>query len=254
MFLSIALLFFSKIKKKGPFLALTGLIILSFAPICQALSPLDAVINEISWMGTETSSNDEWIELKNNTSGSLDLTGWRLEAADGNPKIFLSGFVEKNGFYLLERTDDKSVQAVPANIIYSGALSNTGEALSLYDQEGNLIDQVDCSTGWFAGDNKTKQTMERKDAKGTGSDPKNWINSQSPGGSPQNTAIKDTPPKNNSPATTPTSALMVKTKNPSASLLPKEESNNFLVAVTLASVFSILCGASIFLLKKFASK
>ena len=36
---------------------------------------LDVVVSEISWMGTTTSSNDEWIELFNNTDSPIDLTG-----------------------------------------------------------------------------------------------------------------------------------------------------------------------------------
>jgi len=48
------------------------------------LSPFAAkgtiVINEIAWMGTENSANDEWIELYSDQQ--VNLTGWILEAAD----------------------------------------------------------------------------------------------------------------------------------------------------------------------------
>jgi hypothetical protein len=45
-------------------------------------------------------------------------------------------------FYLLERTDDKSVSHVSANLIYTGGLSNTNEELELLDNNCNVIDKV----------------------------------------------------------------------------------------------------------------
>ncbi len=143
-----------------------------------AANPLDIMINEISWMGTNISANDEWIELYNNTEGPIDLDNWQLVAQDGTPKINLSGTIPANGFYLLERTDDTTVPEVKADGIYSGALGNNGETLELYDNSGNLIDRVDDSGGWSAGDNSTKQTMERKT---DGS----WQTSQNPEGTPK---------------------------------------------------------------------
>ena len=145
----------------------------------------DIVINEIAWMGTEVSSSDEWIELYNNTDQEIDLTGWTLKSADERPEISLNGIIPAQGFFLLERTDDNSVLEITADQIYSGALSNSGEKLGLYDTEDNLIDSVDCSEGWFSGDNSSKQTMERKNPQSPGNSPDNWQSSQSPGGTPK---------------------------------------------------------------------
>jgi len=147
-------------------------------------------------MGTTVSANDEWIELYNNTKNSLNLGGWRLVAQDGTPKISLSGTISANDFYLLERTDDTTVPNIPADQIYTGALGNTGETLGLYDNFGNLIDSVNCSSGWFAGDNSTKQTMERVDPQTPGTVAGNWQTSQNPGGTPKaknSTATKINP-------------------------------------------------------------
>ena len=151
-----------------------------FPPILpiQAANPLDMVINEIAWMGTTVSANDEWIELYNDTESPMNLNGWQMVSQDGTPKINLSGTIPAHGFYLLERTDDTTVPNVPADRIYSGALGNAGETLELYDNFGNLIDRVDGSGGWSAGDNSTKQTMERKTDG-------NWQTSQNPGGTPK---------------------------------------------------------------------
>ncbi len=150
------------------------------------------VINEIAWMGGEHSYADEWIELYNNTDSSINFEGWVLKANDGTPETNLSGTILPYAFYLLERKDDNTVPNVQADLIYTGALENSGEVLELYDSFGNLIDRVDCSQGWFGGDNKTKQTMERITSELPGIYSDNWQNSQNSGGTPgaKNSFIK----------------------------------------------------------------
>lgn len=150
-----------------------------------ASAPLDAVINEVAWMGTEASYNDEWIELYNNTNQDINLDGWELKAEDESPKINLAGIIPANGFYILERTDDDTLPKILADLIYKGSLGNSGENLKLYDSDGNLIDSVDCSKCWFGGDNETKQTMERKNSRLPGFDPDNWQTSQNSSGTPK---------------------------------------------------------------------
>ncbi len=131
------------------------------------------VINEIAWMGTSTSANDEWIELHNPGNASVDVSGWTLNATDGTPSITLSGTIAAGGFFLLERTDDTTVAGVAANQIYTGAMSNSGEVLELRDGGSALIDSVDA---WHAGDNATKAAMSRKTASAAGTDASNWEN------------------------------------------------------------------------------
>jgi len=137
----------------------------------QAASSGDVVMNEIAWMGTTVSYNDEWIELYNNTSSDISLDGWTLSSTDGSPSISLSGTIPAKGYFLLERTDDNTVSQVQADLIYSGSLSNSGEVLELRDNQGNLIDTVDA---WYAGDNSSKATMERKDPLEGGTISNNW--------------------------------------------------------------------------------
>ncbi|MBU4204750.1 lamin tail domain-containing protein [Patescibacteria group bacterium] len=66
---------------------------------------------------------------------------------------------------------------VAADLIYKGALNNNGEYLGLYNVLNNLVDEIDCSSGWFTGDNTTKQTMEKT--------PIGWQMSENPGGTPR---------------------------------------------------------------------
>ena len=142
----------------------------------QSFSLLDVVINEIAWMGTQFSSNDEWIELYNNTDQNIDLNNWTIKSKDETPNIVLTGVILSNSFYLLERTDDSAISDILADQIYTGALGNEGEYLELRDAQNNLIDEVDCANDWFAGDNENKTTMERIDTLSAGSNIENWAN------------------------------------------------------------------------------
>lgn len=120
----------------------------------------EVLINEIAWMGTINSANDEWIELYNNGDTAVSLSGWRLIASDGSPSISLSGNISALGYFLLERTDDSSAPPT-ADHIYSGALGNTGENLALVDEIGAVVDEMSFASGWPAGDSTTKETMQR---------------------------------------------------------------------------------------------
>lgn len=151
---------------------------------CLAARPLEVIINEIAWMGTVASANDEWFEFYNQTEQKINLEGWQLKAQDNSPTINLKGEIASQGFFIFERTDDTTLPTIKADLIYTGSLKNTGETLLLFDPNNNLIDQVRCQDGWFSGDNETKQTMERIDSQDAGEDPGSWQTSQDPGGTP----------------------------------------------------------------------
>lgn len=176
------------------------------------------VINEIAWMGSlpksgETAtqaSNNEWIELKNETNTLIDIQGWTLSAEDGTPNILLSGIIDALGFFILERTSDDTVLGVTADQIYTGALSNSGEYLILKDSAGTIKDEVNASSGWPAGDNVTKYTMQL-----VGSD---WV-----------TALP-TPRKSNQEAlsstSTPAASNFSSAAAPETSFAPQDQSSN----------------------------
>lgn len=128
--------------------------------LAPAVAQAEIKINEIAWMGSTVSANDEWLELYNPTNQDIDLTSWALVANDGSPEIELTGTILANNYFLLERTDDDSVPGITANQIYTGSFGNNGEWLKLLNQNGELVDQINASEGWMFGDNETKQTME----------------------------------------------------------------------------------------------
>jgi hypothetical protein len=114
-------------------------------------------------MGTAASATDEWMELHNDGGEDVSLDGWTLAAADGEPHVALSGTISAGGYALLERTDDTTVPDIPADVIYTGGLGNSGEVLTLTDAQGAVADTVDGSGSWkIGGDNATKNTAQRQ--------------------------------------------------------------------------------------------
>jgi hypothetical protein len=130
----------------------------------------DVVINEVAWGGTEASPQDQWVELRNNTDQSIDLTGWMLRWRRKQPTtpeeeqwkiVYLSGTIAPDGYYLLERLHEDTVSDVTANLIYdttppySLELSALGEVIELVNADDAVVDTANADhperDGWIAG-------------------------------------------------------------------------------------------------------
>ena len=193
-------------------LTLSSILLFCSKNIALAASSRDVVISEIGWSGTAASTSDEWLELYNNTSGSIDLTGWTLVATDGSPSITLSGSIASSSYFLLERTADTTISTITADQIYSGALGDSGESLQLKDASGNVIDTANTDGGgWPAGTGSTgtpiRGSMERVSLTSADTD-SNWVtnNGTTINGSDANgNAINGTPKSTNSQGIQPTS-------------------------------------------------
>ncbi|MEK7094406.1 MAG: lamin tail domain-containing protein [Patescibacteria group bacterium] len=161
-------------------------------------SSRDVLINELAWMGSmvqngESSSDAsrrEWIEFFNVSSRTISLTNWQLRDQAGKFKIiFPSGAsLRPHSFYLLARGVAEKVLGKKPDLLYSAGLSNDGALLRLINNRCEIVDQIDASVKWPAGNRETKQTLERN-ADGLG-----WHTSVSPGGTPraENSVIKTT--------------------------------------------------------------
>jgi len=122
------------------------------------------IINEIAWSGTNASADDEWIELRNMTNSTLDLSHFVITTPDGSRTIAFSGTMGAAGnssgtdFFLVERnaeaTSLSSPNAVTSNF---SSLSDSGEQLLLQWGNGAATSTVDSTppvatcSGWCAG-------------------------------------------------------------------------------------------------------
>lgn len=142
----------------------------------------DVVINEINWGGSTISIADEWIELRNTKSYSIDITGWIIEnlGTSGSPDITLpSGIILADGFYLISNygKEGSRINIDPDFSTTAVHLDNDGEQLRLKTDIGELIDVANSSIDtWFKGVNSPppKKSMERKDLPGDGTVADNW--------------------------------------------------------------------------------
>jgi len=174
------------------------------------------VINEIAWAGTEASSFDEWIELYNPSSHTLDLSHVVLHGEDLVPYLTLSGSIAPGAFYLLERGEDGTTTDVVEDkaIAFSGVgggsgLANTGEVLMLSLFTGSATTTLDftplpseCGGGWCGGvAGATPRSMERVSTSVAGNVPSNWKSNNTfttNGSDADSNAIVGTPKARNS--------------------------------------------------------
>ncbi|PIR98547.1 MAG: hypothetical protein COT88_01020 [Candidatus Colwellbacteria bacterium CG10_big_fil_rev_8_21_14_0_10_41_28] len=117
------------------------------------LEPTETVlINEVSWSGKKDHTSEEWIELLIEKSTNLD--GWSLVSVDGGLDIKISDLTA-DGYVVLRRVlasddldKDYYVGNRRADYLYTGAISNQGEILRLFDADCALVHEIDASTGW----------------------------------------------------------------------------------------------------------
>jgi len=98
------------------------------------INEIKVVINEVLPNPTGSDEN-EWIELKNIGVGNIDLNNWQISDLSKDYIVstddFSSTVIEAGGFFLLKKEVTKI------------ALNNSGgETISLYNNEGSLIDTV----------------------------------------------------------------------------------------------------------------
>ena len=156
----------------------------------------EVVLSEIAWAGTSTptfaarpdfapeTSSDEWLELRNTTGRTIDLTGWTLTAADGTPNIVLRGpsrptaTTSWSAPLTAARRPPPPTRSTPARW-----RKTNGEDLTLSDGV-TAIDRVDA---WYAGDTAF-HTMQRVDVTLPGTDPAAWADGPIDG-APQNSLV-----------------------------------------------------------------
>lgn len=151
-----------------------------------AAQPGDVVINEIAWMGTADGWQYEWLELYNNTTQSLDIPGFKIENAGEKNKTLeiFAGTIPANGLFLICKRDITNCDFISWSLSLNNNYQENGK-LVLRDNLGNLIDETPeaIDKKWPAGDNETKQTMERVNPLSR-LNLDNWADSENPGGTP----------------------------------------------------------------------
>ncbi len=122
------------------------------------------VINEVAWAGTTENWRLEWIELFNDSTGAVDITGWQIDnGASSNKTLDLDGpaKIEAGKYFLICRGQMSGCDLIATKLSLHNEYDSNGQ-LMLRDSAGVLIDATPEAddTAWPGGDNTTKQTME----------------------------------------------------------------------------------------------
>lgn len=129
----------------------------SLAPARSAV-----LFKEIAWMGDKESAANEWLSIQKVAEGDLDVSGYQVVNESQKIKVVIPAgavLTDAEPLYILAR--QYGISGVADDLIYSGALRNTGEGLRLFDGSCRLLDEVFARPDWPAGDNAAKETMKR---------------------------------------------------------------------------------------------
>lgn len=136
-------------------------------PRVHAAGPSSVVFSEIAWAGSQKSTADEWIELANLGSGSVDVSGWTmtgLATSGGVLTIPANTSIAAGGTYLVAnyKVGSSSTLLIPPDLVTTAvSIPNTALDFALLDATGNVIDSLDDPGTPNAGSNTTFATMER---------------------------------------------------------------------------------------------
>ncbi len=134
--------------------------------------------------------NNEWIELKNNSSQPINLQGWRLGDATGISGSFPSYTLKADSFLIICSSGSLTAMLPfgPAISVTSfPSLDNDGETIYLRAPNGRTIHAVGYSSQWYQNEVKKDGgwSLEMMDTHNPCSGFSNWKASRDPkGGSP----------------------------------------------------------------------
>jgi hypothetical protein len=110
------------------------------------------VINEFMYQPASFNTNEEWIELWNNSTNTVDLAGWSF--TKGIDYTFTNTFLlAPNGYAIVAARSNVFAANYPTvaalGIVrgdWTGALRNSGDTITLRDAAGNKVDEVTYAT------------------------------------------------------------------------------------------------------------
>jgi hypothetical protein len=147
--------------------------------------------NEIMFNPATTDESLEWIELYNQMSVNLDVSGWSISGGVGFQ--FPEGTIIGGREHLLVAADPVAFQTETgisgALGPYSGSLSNNGELLELHNNSDRLMDTVDYGDNypWPVAADGSGATLAKLSGGGLSGDAESWTFSPQVGGTPGET-------------------------------------------------------------------
>lgn len=144
---------------------------------CTTFSYAQLVISEIMYNPPESGQDTyEFVEVYNNGANAVNMLGYSFSGFD---YIFTSGFNLGAGEYALFAVDSVAFEqafGVTAFQFTGGSLSNSGETITLFDDQGAVVDEVDFddSFPWAAAADGAGASLVLCDLNSDNNDGANW--------------------------------------------------------------------------------
>lgn len=106
------------------------------------------VINEVNYNSSNSHDTDDWIELFNSSSGTVNMENWTLRDKDTTHSfIFPSGaIIQPSSYLIIARKPDQFKEHVSTPVQILGptgfGLSGGGDQIKIYSDLGELVDSV----------------------------------------------------------------------------------------------------------------
>lgn len=149
--------------------------------------PSGVVISELHYHAGTDLDIDDFLELVNTGSGTVDVSGWSFTA--GITVTLPAGAAIPAGGYVVVAKDAARFQSLygfAPVAAYSGNLSNGGETVTLVDASAAVVDTVSYADAapWPAAADGTGPSLELRGLLYDNTLPENWGASTVPGGTP----------------------------------------------------------------------
>ena len=160
------------------------------AGLCVDLLAADSpvVFNEIMYHPQTNEPALEWVELQNQMSVDIDISGWSLDG--GIEFRFGEGTIIRGGGYLVIALSPAALMAASGlpSVLgpFSNRLSNAGEQLRLRDNNDRVMDDVTYGVegDWPVAPDGAGPSLARRRPNVAGADARNWQSSAQVGGTP----------------------------------------------------------------------
>ena len=138
------------------------------------------VINEINYRSSPDFNADDWIELYNPNSSSIDLSNWQIKDNDDTHVFIIpeGTLIEGDGYLVFVKDESDFISVFP-NINYIGELGfglGGSDSVRLYNSTGTLQDEVayESAAPWPVCADATGNTLELIASNLDNSLPENW--------------------------------------------------------------------------------
>ena len=146
------------------------------------------VFNEVHYHPSDDASGLEYVELFNQLSVDVDLSGWRLEGV-GTFVFPRDSVAPAGGFVVVAQDPGRLKEATGYSDAlgpWPGDLANDGETLVLRNHNGRSMDELEYNDRipWPPGADGSGMTLVKTNAYTASGDPRDWRESSAPNGTP----------------------------------------------------------------------